>query len=124
MADFSVAKKAFKNLPFIVKDVPTSKTIVSAKFMIKTALSVADASASVTKTITTSPDSNGAVSDTGADGTGQIDVYIQETDLNALTAGTAYYYALKVFLSDNEGYMLKEFRGVFLVTEAGVEATS
>ena len=93
-----------------------------ARFMVKEDLSDPDSALLLDKSITTVNLTPGQITDTGADGTGVVKVYIQERDLLNFEVGNPCYYVLKRKLSDGEWYTLPGLKGLFMALDAGIEA--
>ena len=103
-----VRYKSFYDYRVEVPGLPPGVTVSSAKFYVKTAYSVADASAIFTETATV----------TYAGGTGipaLLTFNIDPTNTDLCTVGTEYVCGVKVFLSNNQYQNLKDTEQTFKV---------
>lgn len=106
-----------------IPGLPDATTITKAWLMVKRRKSDADVDAVISKEITSVLSASiGQITDTGADGTGQLEFRINHTDSDNLTAGQAYYYAIKILLSTGRPETIET--GTMVADPAYITATS
>lgn len=111
-----------------VNDLPQASdgsqiTIDKAWLMVKTAYSVLDASATISKAVTsTNIDGTGQIEDTGADGSGRLRFDLTNADTTVVTADTTYVYSIQVKLSN--GWVQELETGTAVWRAEVVQATS
>lgn len=86
----------------VISDLPSGTTVSIAWLMVKTAYSVADGSATISKEITTSNVAGtGQIEDDGTtDGTATLRFDLTNTNTTAVTADVLYVYGIQYKLSD------------------------
>lgn len=97
-----------KILRYTITDVPSGTTITGARFTLKADPEAADSAALIDQSVTDSLGEFGQVVDTGADGEGAVEIYIDEDDLSALGLATWYHVALQITLDSGERYVVPE----------------
>lgn len=91
-----------------VTGVPDSTTIDAGWLTVKLVATDPDVSAVFQKSITSVESAaQGHISDTGADGTGEVKFYLANTDTALLTGGVAYSYDIKIKLDTNRVYRVE-----------------
>jgi hypothetical protein len=86
-----------------VTGLPTGVTVAKAWLMVKTAYSVADGSATISKAITSSNVAGTGQIEVSGSGTGRVAVLrfdLTNTNTTAVTAGVVYVYDIQVLLSN------------------------
>jgi hypothetical protein len=84
-----------------ITGIPDGQTIQKAWLMIKERSEDDDADAIITKTITAGTTTPGTITDTGADGTGEIRFHILTADSILLTPRRSYRLGIKVEMSNS-----------------------
>ncbi len=103
-----------------VTSVPSGRTISAAVMMIKGSTGDADEDALLTKSISASPNADGQILDTGADGTGLLRFVIESDDLDALEVGTLYISGVSVELDNGFQFDVDELSSPVRVRQAVV----
>ena len=96
-----------KILRYTIENVPDGTTIAAARFSLKTHPELASSSV-IDLEITTTIGVSGQVTDTGADGTGQLEFYVGDTDVEGLSTGEWYHASVSVELDNGEIYTVPE----------------
>jgi hypothetical protein len=123
--DITQHKKSAQTLSFDVAGLFGGLTISKAFLKVKTSGGASDASALISKTVTSSATSSGQITNTGdAFGKGAFYFIIDELDADAMTVGTIYTYAIKLKMSDGNYYLLPDSVGKFIVKDAYIEDVS
>lgn len=105
-----------------VTSVPAGTTLAKAILMVKESFSDADEDALITKTIYPGATLSGQITDTGADGTGQLVFVIDNDDVDALDTGRLYISGVKVILDNDFAYDVDELTVPVRVRQAVVQA--
>lgn len=92
ITDFSVGDDI--DIYRTVTNIPTGQVIESAVMEFR--LFEADETPFLTKTISTTATLSGQITDTGADGTGEVVFTLQDTDTDNFTPGVWHYYSIKI----------------------------
>lgn len=86
-----------------ITSVPDGTTLAKAWLYVKATETDADGAAVIGKAITTSSVNGvGQITDTGADGTGEVFFQMTSAETAALVARRRYWYAVKVMLNTNK----------------------
>jgi hypothetical protein len=103
------------SLRWVVGNLPNATTVTKAWLMVKTATSVADGSATISKTITTSNSAGtGHIEDDGTtDRTAILRFDLTNTNTTAVTADTTYVYGVRVLLSDGQAVEIENGTAVW-----------
>jgi len=100
-------------------------SIAKAYYMIKANLEDDDKAALVTLTITSSPNAQGVISDSGADdGTGKLTFFISSSALNGLDSKRTYYSSIKCILSNGNASCPRDPDAPVRILAAGIGAVS
>lgn len=105
-----------------INNIPVGETVSQAWLMIKTAYSVADGSATISKQVTSSNVAGtGQIEDTGSsDQSARIRFDLTNSNTTAITADTVtYVYSIKILLSGGSALTLE--RGTVVFMSAGVD---
>jgi hypothetical protein len=99
-------KNSSKILSYTIENVPDGTEIAAARFVLRDDPARIESELSLFVTDTAGPD--GAVLDTGADGTGRVEFYVGETDVDDLSTTEWYHVAVEITLDNDEVYVVPE----------------
>jgi hypothetical protein len=106
-----------------ITGIPAGQTIAKAWLMVKVKETDPDASAIISKTITTTDaPGTGHITDTGADGTGAVRFDLTHDDTELLVRKRGYMFAIKIRTST--GNLYTPFKGTVTQSLRAIEAES
>lgn len=117
-------QKSDSALRIPLRSIPAGVLVSAATLVIKLDLADPDASALLEYSISTTPSAMGQVTNDAASNAASVLFNIAEADIDALTVGGQYEYAVKFWLSDGSTNCPGDARGRVFVAAAGVEAVT
>lgn len=116
--------KSDKTIELPLTDLPQGVTVTNAVLAVKSEISDPDASALIEILVSTADAPAGSITNDLTLRTASIAFNFTPADIDSLTVGADYYYAIKVWLSDSSQMCPGNLRGRLLVAAAGVEAVT
>ena len=114
-------KSSSKILKYALTLIPDGTEVVGAYYTVKSDASISDAEAEIFKSITNTPNDDGAIIDSGADdNTGYVEFYVSPTDAHNMETGRYYFGCVKVLLDNDEMYILEDSIESVRVFNAGI----